>query len=105
MAKITYREADGREHICDVPSGYSLMRGAVDRGLGGILAVCGGAAACGTCRIKIDEAWLDRLPAPEELENVMLGDEDRAAHIRLSCQLVVTPEFDGLVVEIPASQF
>jgi 2Fe-2S ferredoxin len=105
MAKIIYRDSDGCEHVSTVPSGHSLMRGALDAGLDGILAVCGGAAACGTCRMKVDEAWLDRLPAPEDLENSMLDDEDRAARIRLSCQLVVTPDFDGLVVEIPASQF
>lgn len=104
MAKIVYREADGREHVRDVPVGDSLMRGALDAGLDGIIAQCGGAAACGTCRIMVDEAWLDRLPAPEDLEDSMLDDEDRAARIRLSCQLVVTPEFDGLVIDVPAKQ-
>ncbi len=104
MPKIIYREADGTEYVREVESGISVMRGALDTGVPGIQAECGGAAACATCQVKVDPDWLDRVPEPRDLESSMLDEEDLAARIRLSCQIVVTPELDGLLVEIPAKQ-
>lgn len=103
MPKIIYREAGGEEFVREVDVGISVMRGALDTGVPGIQAECGGAAACATCQVKIDPQWLDRVPAPQDLESSMLDEEDLAARIRLSCQIFVTQELEGLVVDIPSS--
>lgn len=104
MPNITYREVDGTDHIVSVDLGVSVMRGALDTDVPGIVAECGGSAACATCQVKVDQAWVGRLPEPADLESSMLEDEDLAANLRLSCQIFVTPELDGLVVHIPAKQ-
>ena len=104
MPKIIYREADGTQYVREVEMGLSVMRGALDTGVPGIHAECGGAAACATCQVKVDPAWLDRVPEPQDLESSMLDEEDLADRIRLSCQIPVTAELDGLVVEIPSRQ-
>lgn len=104
MAKIIYREANGADHVREVEDGISVMRGALDTDVPGIKAECGGAAACATCQVKVDPDWIDRLAPPQELESSMLDEEDLAARIRLSCQIFVTPELEGLIVEIPTKQ-
>lgn len=104
MVKIIYRESDGTEHLRDVEEGISLMRGALDTGVPGIAAECGGSAACATCQVKLDPDWVDRVPEAEYLESSMLDEEDEAANVRLSCQITATPELSGLVVHIPSSQ-
>jgi 2Fe-2S ferredoxin len=104
MPKVVYREASGAEHVREVDHGVSVMRGALDSGVPGILAECGGAAACATCQVRVDPAWLDRVPKPKDLEASMLDEEDLAARMRLSCQILMTPELDGLTVEIPSTQ-
>jgi 2Fe-2S ferredoxin len=101
MPTITYRAASGDEYVRDVEAGISVMRGAIDTGVPRIKAECGGAAACATCQVTIDPAWVDRVPPAQDLESSMLDDEDVAARIRLSCQIEVTPELDGLVVHLP----
>ncbi|RLL63689.1 2Fe-2S iron-sulfur cluster-binding protein [Paenirhodobacter hankyongi] len=106
MAKITYIEFNGTEHVVDVKPGMTVMEGARDNGIPGIDADCGGACACSTCHVYIDETWVDRLPAKESMEEDML---DFAWHpdpvkSRLTCQIKVTPEIDGLVVHIPEKQ-
>jgi 2Fe-2S ferredoxin len=103
MARIIYRDADGTDHARDVPEGLSVMRGAVENDVPGIKAECGGAAACATCQVRVDAAWVDRLPAPEDLESSMLDEEDLTGRLRLSCQIFVTADLDGLIVEIPAT--
>ncbi len=87
--------------------GQSLMKAAVDAGIDQIAADCGGTLTCATCHVYVDEAWADRLPAPVADESDML---DFAAapvkpHSRLSCQITLTPELDGLVVHLPATQY
>lgn len=104
MAKIIYRESNGIDHVHEVAEGTSVMRGALENDVPGIQAECGGAAACATCQVRVDPAWVDRIPQPEDLESSMLDDEDLAARVRLSCQIFVTPELDGLVVEVPTTQ-
>lgn len=104
MPTIIYREADGTDHVREVEEGLSVMRGALDTGVPGIQAECGGAAACATCQVRVDPVWLDRVPEPQDLESSMLDEEDLADRIRLSCQIAVTPELDGLIVEIPRAQ-
>jgi 2Fe-2S ferredoxin len=105
MAKIKYIEHNGKEHEIDVPSGWSVMEGAVKNLVPGIDADCGGACACATCHVFVDEAWLAKLPKKEDMEETMLDfAPDMAANSRLSCQIKVTPELDGLVVRMPKSQ-
>lgn len=106
MPKITYIEHDGTEHVVDVPVGLSVMEGAVTNNIPGIDADCGGACACSTCHVYVEPEWLDKLPPKEDMETDMLDfayepDEERS---RLTCQIKVTPELDGLVVRMPEKQ-
>jgi len=105
MPRITYIESGGAVHVVDVPSGLSVMEGAVENLVPGIVADCGGACACATCHVYVDPEWSARLPAVQELEADMLDFAwEPNDSSRLSCQLKVTPEMDGLVVRIPAEQ-
>jgi len=105
MAKIKYVEHSGKEHEVEVPAGWSVMEGAVKNLIPGIDADCGGACACATCHVLVDEAWLAKLPKKEDMEETMLDfAPDMAANSRLSCQIKVTPALDGLVVRMPKSQ-
>ena len=105
MPKIKYIEHSGKEHEVDVPVGWSVMEGAVKNLIPGIDADCGGACACATCHVFVDQAWLEKLPAKEDMEETMLDfAPDMAANSRLSCQIKVTPSLDGLVVRMPKSQ-
>jgi 2Fe-2S ferredoxin len=105
MVKLTYIEADGDETVVDGLPCQSLMEAAVKNGVRGIAADCGGSAACGTCRIYPTEAWRDRLGAISKIEQDMLEfTADSEPSARLSCQIAVSEELDGLVVRLPASQ-
>ena len=105
MPKIKYIEHNGKEHEVEVPVGWSVMEGAVKNLIPGIDADFGGACACATCHVFVDEAWLAKLPKKEDMEETMLDfAPDMAANSRLSCQIKVTPELDGLVVRMPKSQ-
>jgi 2Fe-2S ferredoxin len=107
IPKITYIEHDGREHRVEVPSGLSVMRGAVDNGIPGIDADCGGQCACATCHVYVDESWLavTGMPAPGSQEASMLSFAALAEpNSRLSCQLRVSEALDGLVVRLPEGQ-
>jgi len=105
MPNIVYVENDGQEHMIDVPAGWSVMDGAVKNTVRGIDADCGGACACATCHVFVDQAWIGKLPAASEMETEMLAlAEDVVPTSRLSCQIVVSHELDGLVVRMPESQ-
>jgi 2Fe-2S ferredoxin len=106
MPKITYVSDAGDVAQVDVPVGYSVMEGAVRNGIDGIVAECGGNCQCATCHVYVEERFLPLLPARAEDEDVMLGStaSERRPNSRLSCQLRVTPEFDGLVVHTPPTQ-
>ena len=106
MAKITYIEFGGKRHEVEVATGLTVMEGARDNGIPGIEADCGGACACSTCHVYVDAAWVDRLPAKEPMEEDMLdfAFEPDAARSRLTCQIKVTAEMDGLVVQLPERQ-
>jgi ferredoxin, 2Fe-2S len=106
VALITYVEHDGTEHKVQVEVGSSVMQGALDNAIDGIVAECGGSCTCATCHCYVDEAWFDRLKPPEEMEQDMLecAHEPRPTS-RLSCQIEVSEELDGLVVHIPESQY
>lgn len=107
MAIVTYVEHNGTEYKVDVPEGDSVMRGAVDNMVEGIVAECGGGLACATCHCYIDDAWIDRIDPPSEAESDMLESvsSERLPSSRLSCQVTVTSDLDGLVVRLPETQF
>ena len=106
MAKITYIEHNGTEHVVDVANGLTVMEGARDNGVPGIEADCGGACACSTCHVYVDPAWVDKIPAKEDMEEDMLdfAYEPDAERSRLTCQIKVTDALDGLVVQMPEKQ-
>ncbi len=106
MATITYVEFGGARKTFTVPDGWTVMQGAVANGVAGIVAECGGSCACATCHVYVDEASLGKLPPKLEGEIAMLDSvaaELRPAS-RLSCQIMVTPALDGLVVHVPETQ-
>jgi 2Fe-2S ferredoxin len=107
MPKVTYIEHDGTPHQVEVPLGSSLMRGAVGNGVPGIDADCGGECACATCHVYVDEAWLERtgLPEPDSMEESMLSFAAvKEPNSRLSCQIKMSEELDGLVLRMPEGQ-
>ncbi len=105
MPKIKYIEHNGKEHEVDVPLGWSVMEGAVKNLIPGIDADCGGACACATCHVYVAQEWLAKMPPKQDMEETMLDfAQDLEPNSRLSCQLKVTPEFEGLTVTMPKSQ-
>ena len=105
MAKITYVEFDGKEHVLEVAPGLSVMQGAVANCVRGIIAECGGACSCATCHAYVDEAWVGRLGKKTDFEEAMLDAVcELQPNSRLSCQITVSPELDGLTVRMPEKQ-
>ena len=105
MPKIKYIEPGGKEREVEVPVGWSVMEGAVKNLIPGIDADCGGACACATCHVYVDKAWLEKLSPKTDMEETMLDfAQEVQPNSRLSCQIPVTPELDGLVVTTPKSQ-
>ena len=106
MPKIIYITFDGEKHEVDVPIGLTVMEGARDNNIPGIEADCGGACACSTCHVYIDENWVNILPPIDDIERDMLdfAYEPNEKLSRLTCQLNVTDELEGLVVRMPEKQ-
>ena len=105
MAKIKYIEHNGKEHIVEVQNGLTVMEGAIQNDIPGIDADCGGGMACATCHVYVKEEWLDKLPTKEDGEEDMLDMAfEPKKNSRLSCQLIVSDELDGLEVNIPSKQ-
>ena len=105
MAKITYIEHNGKTHTVDVPNGLSVMEGAVQNNIPGIDADSGGSCACATCHVYVDEKWFNKLSKKESAEEDMLDMAyEPNKFSRLTCQLTVTDELDGLVVKMPSKQ-
>lgn len=106
MPDITFILADGSSHGLEAPEGVSVMAAATGAGLPGILAECGGSAMCATCHVYVDEAWVARLPAPlpNELEMLECTAAERRPTSRLSCQIKLGAEMQGLVVHLPDRQ-
>jgi len=99
MPTVTFIQPDGSRRDVEAPSGYSVMEVAIENGIPGIVAECGGACSCATCHVHVDPEWLDRLPPMEPMEDAMLeAANDRQASSRLSCQIQMSEELDGLVV-------
>lgn len=108
MPSVTYVEADGTEHVADVPVEENVMHGAVYNDIQGIIGECGGACSCATCRCYVDEAWTAKVGGPEsdaERDLLIGADDELKPNARLSCQITMTPELDGLVVHMPETQY
>lgn len=105
MARILFIDSEDAERTVDATDGGSLMSAAVKAGVAGILADCGGACSCATCHVLVDPAWFDRVGGRLPLEDSMLEFAPEVEESsRLSCQVKVTPELEGLVVRVPRSQ-
>ena len=105
MAKITYIEHNGTNHTIDVQNGLTVMEGAVQNNIPGIDADCGGGMACATCHVYVKEEWFDRINKKSEGEDDMLDQAfEPNKFSRLSCQISVSNEIDGLVVDLPKKQ-
>ena len=110
MPKVTYIEANGAQHVIDVPLEENVMRGAVYNDVPGIVGECGGAISCATCRCYVDEAWLAKVGGPAlgaERDLLEAAEEEGKVetNARLSCQITMTPELDGLIVRLPEKQY
>jgi ferredoxin, 2Fe-2S len=105
MAKVQYIESAGEEHVLDIEPGLSVMQGAVTNGVRGIIGECGGAASCATCHVYVDPGWLDKLGPKSAIEEALLEEVCAPQpNSRLSCQINVTEELDGLIVRLPLKQ-
>ncbi len=105
MPKITYITHDNKNYTIDVQKGLTVMEGAIQNDIPGIDADCGGGMACATCHVYVKEEWLDKLSKKEDGEEDMLDMAfEPKKNSRLSCQLVVSDEIDGLIVNIPSKQ-
>lgn len=105
MAKVTFIEFGGKEHVVEAAPGMSVMDVATKHNIPGIDADCGGACACATCHVYVDAAWGDKIGNMSAMEQSMLDfASDVEANSRLSCQIKVTPALDGLIVRLPKSQ-
>ena len=106
MPTINVIEHNGIAHQLTADVGQSVMQAVTFAGISSMSADCGGACACATCHGYLDETWMDRFPSVQETENAMLDIvPERRPNSRLSCQLVLTEEMDGLTLHLPAAQF
>ena len=105
MPKITYIEHSGKSHTIEVAKDLTVMEGAVQNNIPGIDADCGGACACATCHVYVDQQWFDKLPKIESSEEDMLDVAYEPNQFsRLGCQITITDDLDGLVVKMPLKQ-
>ena len=105
MAKISYITHDNKTFTVDVDNGLTVMEGAVQNDIPGIDADCGGGMACATCHVYVDDKWCDKLPSKEDGEEDMLDMAfEPKKNSRLSCQIIVSDDLEGLTVNIPSKQ-
>ncbi len=105
MPKVIYITTDDMHHEVKVENGYSVMEGAINNNIEGIVAECGGACACATCHSYIDEAWFDKLPPMDDMEDSMLDAAyERRPNSRLTCQIEMHPGLDGLIVRVAENE-
>ena len=105
MTKITYKDNTGASKTIEVENGLSIMEGAIQNDIPGIDADCGGSMACATCHVYVEEKWLNKLPKMEDAEVDMIDMAyEPEKNSRLSCQLIVSDELEGLIVTTPAKQ-
>lgn len=106
MTSITFETADGTQHPIETTDGTTLMQAALDNDIDAIVAECGGACSCATCHCYLDPNFTDYVPAMGEIENAMLDCvPERQPNSRLSCQIMITPELEGMVIKLPESQY
>jgi len=106
MIRLVFIEHNGQQHPVEVAPGASLMQAAVTNGVPGIDADCGGSCSCATCHVYVDKDWLEKVGEISPTEEAMLSlSADREENSRLSCQILVSDELDGLVVTTPEFQF
>ena len=106
MATIKYVESNGTEHVIEIESGKTLMQGAVDNLIDGIIAECGGSCCCATCHCIVDDDWYSIVgEATSEEEDMLAAVPQQFPTSRLSCQITVTDEMDGLTVHLPEAQY
>jgi len=106
MAKIKFISAEGTATEITAENDISLMVAAINNGIEGIIAECGGACSCATCHVIVDPEWYGKLPEPKNLEKDMLEFVAEPSDTsRLSCQLNVSDELDGLIVTVPSAQY
>jgi 2Fe-2S ferredoxin len=108
MPNVTYVAADGAQSVIDVPVGENVMRGALYNGVEGIVGECGGGLSCATCHCYVDQAWFGKVgapPLPAEVELLEAAAAEVRPTSRLSCQIVMTAELDGLIVHMPDRQY
>ena len=105
MVKIIYKNNQGNSKTLEVEKGLSVMEGAIQNDIPGIDADCGGAMACATCHVYVEEKWLNKIPKAEEAEVDMIDMAyEPKKNSRLSCQIIVSDDLDGLIVTTPAKQ-
>jgi len=108
MPQVTYIEHSGASHTVDVPVGENVMRGALYNGIDGIAGECGGAPSCATCHVYVDAAWTAKVGGPAgdaEAELLQAAACEVKPNSRLSCQIVMSDQLDGLVVQMPEAQY
>lgn len=104
MVKITYRSREAGDQVLDIEPGHTLMEGGQFGSIPGIEGLCGGTIACGTCHVHIDKDWYERVGPPGESEAELLDAlDERAKTSRLGCQVKVSDELDGLIVDVATS--
>ena len=105
MTKITYITHDHQKSTIEVENGLTVMEGAVQNDIPGIDADCGGSMACATCHVYVDDKWFDKIPKAEDAEIDMIDMAfEPKKNSRLSCQIIISDELDGLTVNIPSKQ-
>lgn len=105
MPKVTFVQPSGEQQVVEIMNGTSVMEGAVDNNIDGVVAACGGCCSCSTCHVYVDPRFAERVGQPDEAEQDVLEfaiDPDQRS--RLSCQLEMSDELDGLIVHVPAEQ-
>ncbi len=106
MPKVIYITPDETKHEVDVDAGYSIMEGAIDNNIDGIVAECGGACACATCHSYVDAAWTDKIPTMDDMEDSMLDAAfERKDNSRLTCQIEMSDALDGIDIHVADNEY
>ena len=106
MPKVIYITPDDVRHEVDVEAGYSIMEGAINNNIEGIVAECGGACACATCHSYVDPAWVDKIPSMDDMEDSMLDAAfERKDNSRLTCQIEMSDALDGIVIHVADNEY
>ena len=106
MPKVIYITPDEARHEVDVEAGYSIMEGAINNNIEGIVAECGGACACATCHSYVDAAWTDKIPSMDDMEDSMLDAAfERKDNSRLTCQIEMSDALDGIVIHVADNEY